>query len=68
MNEPRSNQDRQTIGLYEVFLQDQTVVLCSPHLESARLFKADEALKLLEWLDHHQDDLRKAIHPRPVTC
>jgi hypothetical protein len=68
MNEPRSNQDRQTIGLYEVFLQDQTVVLGSPHLESARLFKPDEALKLLEWLDRHQDDFRKALHANAVTC
>ena len=68
MNEARSNQDQQTIGLYEVFLQDQTVVICSPHLESARLFKPDEALKLLEWLDRHQDEFRKATNTNAVLC
>ncbi len=68
MNEPRSNQDQQTIGLYEVFLHGQAVVICSPHLESARLFKPDEALKLLEWLDRHQEDFRKAINTNAVLC
>jgi hypothetical protein len=68
MNEPRSNQDQQTIGLYEVFLHGQQVVICSPHLESARLFKPDEALKLLEWLTRHQEDFRKAINTNAVLC
>lgn len=60
MNELRSNQDHQTIGLYEVFLHNQGVVISSPHLESVRIFRPDEALQLLEWLDQHRDAFRQA--------
>ena len=66
MNELRSNQDEQQIGLYEVFLHNQVVVLSSPHLESARLFKPEEALQLLEWLGRHRDDFYQALHADAV--
>lgn len=60
MSRQQSEQERQTIGRYEVFIHGQDVVMFHNGLESVRTLTPCEALMLLEWLNQHQGDLYKA--------
>lgn len=64
MTEQQDERDQQTIGRYEVFMQDQEVVILHTGLESIRTLQPAEALRFLRWLLHHQKDLSKAAQEK----